>query len=303
MKRKVSRIGASTLMVSLPSKWCKAYNVKKGDEIELQEDNGNLLLQLQYQAEGKRARIDARQMEKLNTNFITGAYQLGYDELEILFRNDQDFQDIQKAIQSCIGYEIVNVGEKHCTIKDISQSSNIEFNSILRRTFLLLLQMAESCHDALQKQEFGRLQDIRLLESSNNRFTDYCKRVLNKHHYPDKGKTNIMYCLIRDLEKMADEYKRICDNIKTVVDKPFLKLFAEVNQVLRLFYEQFYSFDNQATEQALKKAKHLGSTILQHLSKSEKEDTLFLHFLHTLVVRTYDGLITNIKLHYKPEAI
>ena len=35
MQRKVNQIGPSTLMVSLPSKWVKRYNVKKGDSLEL----------------------------------------------------------------------------------------------------------------------------------------------------------------------------------------------------------------------------------------------------------------------------
>ena len=46
-KRKVSLIGPSTLMVSLPSKWVKEFGVKKGDEINITENGPNLLLESQ----------------------------------------------------------------------------------------------------------------------------------------------------------------------------------------------------------------------------------------------------------------
>ena len=38
MKRKVNRVGANTLTVSLPSKWAMKYGIKAGDEIEGNEE-------------------------------------------------------------------------------------------------------------------------------------------------------------------------------------------------------------------------------------------------------------------------
>ena len=37
MKRKINRVGPNTLTVSLPSKWAKRYGLRKGDEINLEE--------------------------------------------------------------------------------------------------------------------------------------------------------------------------------------------------------------------------------------------------------------------------
>ena len=42
MKRKVAQIGPATLMVSLPSKWVKRNKVKKGQEVDVIEDNTKL---------------------------------------------------------------------------------------------------------------------------------------------------------------------------------------------------------------------------------------------------------------------
>ena len=44
MKRKLVKQGAATLMVSIPSKWAKANNLDKGDEVELDEFRNRLVL-------------------------------------------------------------------------------------------------------------------------------------------------------------------------------------------------------------------------------------------------------------------
>ena len=44
MKRKIVKQGAATLMISLPSKWCKKFGLKKGDEVDIETANDSLLV-------------------------------------------------------------------------------------------------------------------------------------------------------------------------------------------------------------------------------------------------------------------
>jgi len=44
MKRKVTLHGPATLSVSLPLKWARMFNVKKGDELEVVEQKDSLLI-------------------------------------------------------------------------------------------------------------------------------------------------------------------------------------------------------------------------------------------------------------------
>ena len=44
MKRKINLVGQNTLTVSLPTKWAKRYNLKKGDEVEVSEEEKNIQL-------------------------------------------------------------------------------------------------------------------------------------------------------------------------------------------------------------------------------------------------------------------
>ncbi|MBW2987388.1 AbrB/MazE/SpoVT family DNA-binding domain-containing protein, partial [Candidatus Woesearchaeota archaeon] len=44
MKRKVVKQGSATLTVSLPTSWTKKYNIKPGDEIEMEVQDKAILI-------------------------------------------------------------------------------------------------------------------------------------------------------------------------------------------------------------------------------------------------------------------
>ena len=54
MKRKINRVGYSTLTVSLPSKWAKQYGLKPGDEVEISEDGRTLRIEAKKGAKKKK---------------------------------------------------------------------------------------------------------------------------------------------------------------------------------------------------------------------------------------------------------
>ena len=290
MKRKVSLIGPSTLMVSLPSKWVKKYNVKKGDEMTVAENGDKLIITSGPINRELSINLDSSDLGIISKHFINYLYQKGYDEIEIKFDSPDVFRQIQKSLSNLLGYEILNQTKNTCIIKSVFDSKKQEFDNILRRTFLILLDMAESCYDTVEKGEYSSLDEIKLLEKTNNKLTDFCKRTLSKEGCEDK--CVFLYVIIRDIEKIADSYRNICDifiaNPKVSVSKQSLDLFKEVNSYLRLFYELFYKFDkNKAIILhdkkgiMIKKAKKLFET-------KSKEESVLLHELITLIQLIFD---------------
>ena len=57
MIRKVNLIGPSSLMISLPSKWVRRLQVKKGDEIEVKEKGNSLVVGKTLQVDKMRLKI------------------------------------------------------------------------------------------------------------------------------------------------------------------------------------------------------------------------------------------------------
>ncbi len=64
MKRKIIQIADSTQLVSLPRKWCKRLNLRKGDEIDIQEKVNPLIVSTQGNREGEKVEFDVERGEK-----------------------------------------------------------------------------------------------------------------------------------------------------------------------------------------------------------------------------------------------
>jgi hypothetical protein len=223
----------------------------------------------------------------MTSRCIHALYKKGVDEIKISFKHPEDILKVQNAIgKEAVGYEIIDQGDNYCKIKHVSGEFE-EFDPVLRRTFLLLISMAEEGLVAIKKEEFNRLKSIAFLEEANNRFTTSCRRFLNKKGHKEFDKIGPIYYLVEDLENLADEfkymYKYLQDHpVKDPVDKRVINLYEEINQLIRLFYEIFYKFDKE-------KVVKIGNLRKEFIQKSNKlfenvEDNRNLKVLHHLLV-------------------
>ncbi len=251
MKRKVIQLAGKTLVVSLPIEWAKKYNVKKGDEINILDEKNKLVITPETtRQETKKIVFDVSKVGYFDRNYISYLYQIGYDEIEIVFNNPSDIHVMKEQLPQLLGFEIISQGKNGCTIKSISEPLSDEFDNILRRTFLLLLELSSSAIEAIKKVDVEALKHAIDLEETNNKFTDFLKRIINKGGYKDYKNTTFMYSIVRDLEKIADYYKYIYKIIKeekkkVLLSNETLALFEDIDKYLRLFYELFYKFDKE----------------------------------------------------------
>ena len=291
MRRKVSKIGPSTLMVSLPAKWVKKYNIKKGAEIDIEEQNSKLIINARTEKEGGKISLNTADFGHFDKNFISYLYQKGYDEIEVRFDDVNTFNIIEKKLNSLLGFEIINQTQNSCIIRSVSAPLEKEFDPILRRTFLILLDMGRSCYIALEKQEYDNLKEIALMERTIDKLTDFLKRVLNKKGYGDK--TIFIYCIVRDLEKIGDIYRDVCkyfleEKNRKQISKDVLNIFNQTNNFLELFYKLFYKFDKEFMLKLHEEKKNLLKKAFYLFEKSQKKEQILIHHLITLITMTFD---------------
>ncbi len=300
MKRKINRVGQNTLTVSLPAKWVKKSGIKAGDEVELFEKNNILQINAGQIKKNEKRRAKTDHFGFFHQNFISSAYHLGYAEIKAKFKCGTEFKRIQERLNNYTGFEIVEQDENSCLIRDLGSPQQMEFDNILRRTFILLLDMSERCQDAISKKEFERLDEIRLLEAMNNKFTDYCRRVINTRGYNDQNRANIIYTLIADLERLADEYKRICDYFykeRKPITQGLIKTFGDINKYLRNYYELFYKYDQEKLEYEIDKGKKITETLEKAIQSNNKEDAMLAHHLAFITIGIYDLSYTYVELN------
>src|SRR3990167_8185350 len=101
MKRKVVKQGAATLMVSLPSKWAKKYNLKKGDEINIEELDNNLVLSKESVSGKRRTSINlTNHTESAIRTAITNTYRAGYDLVTVQFGTEHQYRALLNTMRN-----------------------------------------------------------------------------------------------------------------------------------------------------------------------------------------------------------
>ncbi len=248
MKRKIVKQGAATLMVSLPSKWAKQFNLKKGDEIDVIESGKRLILGISTEKKEKtRVSVDISGYHPLINRVLLSLYIKGVDELEVNFSDYSEIKDFQKrTITELLGFEIMKQTQNSIVIKDITEMTDQNIVYIIARIFLILDSMIEELINGLEKKQ--KLEPIIEIDASVNKFVNFCLRVLNKKGYEDVNKTQQVYAIVSGLEEVGDILKEIARRVeklksKEKVTKEDIEILKNIRKFLDMYRKLFLSFN------------------------------------------------------------
>jgi len=271
MKRKVVLHGPSTLTVSLPTTWVKKFNIKKGDELEVEEQGRELKISTERDFTLDKKEFNIGDLEKLVRVYITSSYVQGCDEISIKYKDISQVEKIRDFIsRELIGFEIVKQNKDGCLIKNLATPNKDEFNIALRRIFLLLIDFSDECLDAIQKDDTKRLKNMWLMDCNINKFTNYCLRLLTKTGHINHKKIPLYYYFVKSLEEIADRYEDLCKfhlNNNKKASKEFISILKEINNHLNEFYNLFYKYDEKKIEILISELKLVNNKILNSKEK------------------------------------
>ncbi len=286
MRRKVIQIAESTQLVSLPRKWALKHNIKKGDELEVIEEGSRLLIAQTGSAElFKRTEIDLSKLGSIIPRVLHALYKVGYDEVLIKYQNQEVVSQIQKMLHDeMIGYEIIEQKPTHCVIKTIAGGYDSEYDTILRRTFLLLKTMLEGLLSVMETGDITSVPSIRFMESGNNKYTGFCRRVINRNGLKTDKLVSVQYTLVEELEKIADQAKYICDYLleskeNAKVDKEIVQYYRELLELFSGVYENYYTFDMNKLVELFGKRKQIINKALKQLRAKTVKQPQHLHYI------------------------
>ena len=306
MKRKLIQLAAKTTVVSLPKKWVDKYNLKKGQEVELKEEGASIRIFANNPVTVSSKTFDisnfARKMIKVS---IVSLYKSGYSEIKLTFSNKftKDLKKdktvgvmeiIRDAVDSLIGVEIIKQGPGFCVIKEITSPDSNEFDNLLRRIFLLMMDFSK---DASSFVKTFDLNDINNKFTTINKFINYCLRILNKYGYKDYKKTSLLFSFLYTLNEILDTYFYIvteAGSLKKKIGKEALSLFKDTNILFRYTYELFYKFESSKVDEAYKLRRRIYAKMNELKSKSSKQDIVLMSRLAVVVFFTLKLL--NLKI-------
>jgi len=306
MRRKIIQIADSTQLVSLPRKWCVANNLKKGDEIELIEQGRSILINSpSLKPHIKSTEVDLTGLENIVSRILGLLYKVGYDQITIRYNSPELVTLIQKCLQDdMIGYEIIEQKISQCTIKTVAINSESEFEPILRRTYLLLKSMLEGIDKAINEEDMKIIPSLRFLEKSNNKYTAFCRRVLNKYGIKTTTIPAVYYALIEEIEKIADHAKYLSDDLMNMkyinISDPIKDLFKKVVNLFVKTYELHYSFNIMKIAKLFDIRKELIEDS-RTLMRSEKDNHLVILHCISIIQSLANTWTFEIQLNWKEE--
>jgi len=241
VKRKVIQIANSTQLISLPRKWAQKYGIKKGDELEVEEEGSTLKVLTEKIPHVEEIIVDVSGLTpRLADRFMARAYQKGYDKITVKFDKPELFISIQNKVKELLGFEVMEQSKYSCVVQSISSKLEVDFDSLLRKAFLITLDMADSCLEAFKNNDTKTLENLYYKDFDVNKFCYFCLRAINKGQHEGFG-TYILYYLIEMLEDVGDEYKALSKmliNVKS--NNIIIKILTNANEVFKLSYEFFY---------------------------------------------------------------
>ena len=273
MRRRVIKQGHNTLTITIPSKWARQFNIKAGDEIDLKEKDNGLFISTEKRGEKLFAEVDISGLDIPSIwKYFMAVYREGYDEIRVKFNTEErydspykfftshavdmsyskktgnytPFELIQQITNRFIGFEVIEHHKEHCVIKDMADISSKEFDSSLRRVFLLIQQMSEELSEAIKTNNTKILEHTHDIDINVDKFHDFCIRVLNKTGFKDVRKSHLLFSTLYLLEMIGDEFKNLALHIIKDMDGKRLDNLKQLGEMIaeqfNKFYDLFYSF-------------------------------------------------------------
>jgi phosphate uptake regulator len=181
MKRKLVQQGASTLMVSLPSKWIKENNLGKGDEIDMEVAGQSVVIAAKFLRK-KESKIKlSRIFEPLIRTLISNSYRKGYDRISVEFDSQKQFKILEDTIHNnLIGFEIIKKDEKSCLVENVTEPSIDQFENLLKKMFLGVHDLFEITKKRLDDPGCKEVEDFEEVALRIQKYDNFCRRCVSK---------------------------------------------------------------------------------------------------------------------------
>src|SRR3989338_1036346 len=287
IKRKVIQIANSTQLISLPRKWAQKYDIKKGDELEVEEQGNKISISTEKTQDPGNIDVNITGLDRDSFMFLLRAlYIRGYNEIKLTFNEPfaehhrigkkvSVISQIHAEANRLTGLEVIQQRENFCILKVLTESSIKDFDLIFRRLFLLL---NDASNDFINGAIKGDKYLIESMEEKHNTITKFMAnslRLLNKVGHPEYNKTQIYYHIIESIDSINDVFKNsardvIDSNIK--ISKPCESILRSVNNSLQDFSKLFYKFDFKMIEKISSDRYKILRDIKQLIKKLSKEE-------------------------------
>lgn len=314
MKRRVIQIADSTQLVSLPRKWALQHAIKKGDELDITEEGNRLTISLQGEGEKEeKVELNITDLDKDSIIFlIRGLYIRGYDEIKLIFdkpttKHHRVGKDVRfswvvhNETTRSTGLEIIQEKPNFIVLKRIAESSMREFDSILRRVFLLMIDAAKDLYEGVKERDFELVKSLEEKHDNITKFVFYNLRLLNTVSYINYKDTPFLFHIISSLDVVIDILRNAARDIADNQIKPSKEgaaILGEIYKSIQLYYDLYYNFNFKKCEEFSHMRDKVFNSIKNFRKKLTKEDIFILTATEACLETLRDLYSARISIEY-----
>ncbi|HKZ99520.1 MAG TPA: phosphate uptake regulator PhoU [Thermoplasmata archaeon] len=235
--RKIQKVGAATLTISLPKDWAEQRNLKKGDQVFLVEEGEALKVLPGLAIEDRRREaseyiIDADLCDEpgMLERVVVGNYVLGREKIIVrsALRLRSDHQDeARRATRRLMGIGIVEEGPSKVVLQCSINPTNYPLETLIKRLYNLGSTMLSEALEALVTRDVALAEDALKREDDADMMYWLILRLvlsaqLDEALVEELGMRSRIeipgYRVIaRDLETVADHCRLIAENVRILL--------------------------------------------------------------------------------------
>lgn len=302
--RKIQKVGAATLTISLPKAWVDRRNLKKGDQVFLVEEGEALKILPSAVTEERRGpavdyMIDSDLCDEggMLERVIVGNYVLGRERLIVRssIRLRSDHQDeIRSAVRRLMGMGIVEESSSKVVLQCSINPSNYPLDTLVKRLYNLGSTMLTESLEALVTRDPTLADDALKREDDADMMYWLILRLILSAQLDEalveqlgmRSRIEIpgYRSIARDLEAVADHAQDVANSVKQILQEKIrfpasiIKALQSLEEVIERTYGQalgaLLSRDLKQANEAIRLSKGLakrGQELVRLVVKEVKD--------------------------------
>lgn len=283
MNRKLVQQGTTTLMVSLPAKWVKQHNLGKGDEVDIRQTNGDVVISAAVGEAKRETGITLKGLnESLIRTLITNTYRMGFDRVEVRFESQKQY-DIMKTVMKTrlVGFDIIKKGRNYCIVENITEPTEDQFENILGKIFFSISEFFDITRERLS----GRKVDYEEISERIQKYDNFCRRVIAKQH---TAKAELFWTFLALLVHAQRELYYLNKDCRFASDA-VLALLADAKGLLEILRKSYVDKDFDSIALIHNEQTRLVKRLKDLMKRAASSDRIAIAHIISAVRRLYQA--------------
>ena len=262
---------------------------RKGDDINLDLLNNQLVIYSQKTPEEKKATLHLKNKEEYLDRMLMSRYREGYNEIYIKYDDSDTINSIRDTLRFLLGFEIVDQTANSCTIKNISEGSDEDYTTMFRRMFQIMLTMSDSCLQYAKTGDERHLKTAVDLRETLTKLEQFNLRLINKQNNFSLQKKSLEFFYVWNIATIGKSWSSLAKkplSKKLKISTEDIEFMKEVTSFAREFYEVYYDRDKDRLlkmKSKLYTLRPIGASLLE-----TSKNKLVIFYLLKLINRMYE---------------